>query len=68
VEDFSEYFPCLKIFCSEHDRFQVKEIVWRYFPVIVGKKIITEKHDYREYHQPRFTFRDHLRDCFGWLV
>jgi hypothetical protein len=24
--------------------------------------------DLKNYTLPRFTFRDHLRDCFGWLV
>lgn len=27
-----------------------------------------EYYDLIHYKLPRFTFRQHLRDCFGWLV
>ena len=66
-EDFDSWPLKLRIFCSEDQRFLVEDFINNYMPVYVWVKIITEFYDYRTYTLPAFTFRDHLKDCFGWL-
>lgn len=67
-EDFSTFPGTLRVFCFENQRAIVKNFIWGFIPAYVGYKIITEAHNYRSYNFPRFTFRSHLKDCYGWCL